>query len=64
MIAVILDIVGSRALDDRAGAQQALDEAVARIERDRPLSASPLRPTVGDEQQGGIYPTSTRRSRR
>ncbi|GAB6859910.1 SatD family protein [Microbacterium xylanilyticum] len=56
MIAVILDIVGSRALDDRAGAQQALDEAVARIERDRPLSASPLRPTVGDEQQG-IYPT-------
>lgn len=56
MIAVILDIVGSRALDDRAGAQHALDDAVARVERDRPLAAQPLRPTVGDEQQG-VYPT-------
>jgi hypothetical protein len=56
VIAVILDIVGSRALDDRAGAQHALDDAIARVERDRPLAAQPLRPTVGDEQQG-VYPT-------
>lgn len=56
MIAVILDIVGSRALEDRSGAQRALDDAIARIEADRPLAASPLRPTVGDEQQG-VYPT-------
>jgi len=56
MIAVILDIVGSRALDDRSGAQRALDDAIARVEADRPLASSPLRPTVGDEQQG-VYPT-------
>lgn len=56
MIAVILDIVGSRALDDRSGAQRALDDAIARVEADRPLASTPLRPTVGDEQQG-VYPT-------
>ncbi|SFR55061.1 SatD family protein [Microbacterium azadirachtae] len=56
MFAVILDIVGSRALDDRTGAQRALDETIARVEKDRPLATSPLRPTVGDEQQG-VYPT-------
>ncbi|MGO4679697.1 SatD family protein [Microbacterium sp. 2MCAF23] len=56
MIAVILDIVGSRGLDDRSGAQHALDDAIARVEADRPLASSPLRPTVGDEQQG-VYPT-------
>ena len=56
MIAVILDIVGSRSLDDRSDAQHALDDAIARVEADRPLAASPLRPTVGDEQQG-LYPT-------
>jgi len=56
MIAVLLDIVGSRSLDDRSGAQRALDDAIARVETDTPLAASPLRPTVGDEQQG-VYPT-------
>ncbi|GAA4489810.1 SatD family protein [Microbacterium panaciterrae] len=56
MIAVILDIVGSRALDDRSGAQLALDDAIARVEADTPLAVQPLRPTVGDEQQG-VYPT-------
>lgn len=56
MIAVILDIVGSRALDDRSAAQRALDDAITRVERDQPLATNPLRPTVGDEQQGA-YPT-------
>ncbi|MDR2322162.1 SatD family protein [Microbacterium sp. NPDC089698] len=56
MIAVILDIVGSRSLDDRSDAQHALDDAISRVEADRPLATTPLRPTVGDEQQG-LYPT-------
>lgn len=56
MIAVLLDIVGSRALPDRAGAQRALDDAIARCEADAPLASQPLRPTAGDEQQG-VYPT-------
>ncbi|WP_309067035.1 SatD family protein [Microbacterium sp.] len=55
VIAVIADIVGSRRLEDRADAQRVLDEAIARVERDRPLATRPLTPTVGDEQQG-TYP--------
>jgi hypothetical protein len=53
---VIADIVGSRRLPDRESAQRALDDAIERVERDHPLARQPLRPTVGDEQQG-VYPS-------
>ncbi|MGW9628665.1 SatD family protein [Microbacterium sp. NPDC055521] len=56
VIAVTADIIGSRQLDDRVGAQRHFDAAIARVQRDLPLTAQPLRPTVGDEQQG-VYPT-------
>lgn len=56
MIAVTADIVGSRQLPDRESAQRTLENAVARVERDLPVVDRPLRPTVGDEQQG-VYPT-------
>lgn len=56
MIAVTADMVGSRRLADRAWAQRALDDAVALVESDLPLALRPLRPTVGDEQQG-VYPS-------
>ncbi len=52
VIAVLADIVGSRALDDRTAAQKILDDTIAHVETDLPLAATPLRPTVGDEQQG------------
>lgn len=52
VVAVIADIVGSRKLDDRAGAQRVLDDTITRLERDMPLASQPLTPTVGDEQQG------------
>ncbi|SJN47547.1 Putative uncharacterized protein [Microbacterium esteraromaticum] len=55
VIAVIADIVGSRRLRDRAAAQRMFDETIARVEGTHPLSEHPLRPTVGDEQQG-VYP--------
>lgn len=55
-IVVTADIVGSRRLADRAAAQRAFDEAIDRVERDRPLATARLRPTVGDEQQG-VYST-------
>lgn len=55
-IAVLADIVGSRRLPDRGAAQRALDDAIARVQRDLPVATQPLRPTVGDEQQG-IYST-------
>ncbi|QOC25859.1 hypothetical protein IC744_05755 [Microbacterium hominis] len=55
-VAVIADIVGSRTLPDRAGAQRALEDAVARVEEDLPLAERALRPTVGDELQG-VYPS-------
>lgn len=54
-MAVIADIVGSRKLTDRSGVQRAIDEAVARVERDLPLAERPLLPVVGDELQG-VYP--------
>lgn len=54
-VALITDIVGSRRLADRAGAQIAIDEAVAQVERDAPGALQPLRPTAGDELQG-VYP--------
>jgi hypothetical protein len=52
VVAVISDIVGSRALPDRAVAQRRLDDAIARVEHDLPLATRPLRITVGDEEQG------------
>lgn len=52
VIAVLADIVGSRALDDRSAAQRILDDTIAYVETDLPLATKPLRPTVGDEQQG------------
>jgi hypothetical protein len=54
--AVIADIVGSRRLPDRAAGQRALDATIARVEEEFPLAAHPLRPVVGDEQQG-LYPS-------
>lgn len=55
-VAVIADIVGSRELDDRAGAQRAIVDAVARVEADAPMAAAPLTAVVGDEFQGE-FPT-------
>ncbi|GAA3622619.1 hypothetical protein GCM10022200_00990 [Microbacterium awajiense] len=52
VVAVIADIVGSRTLPDRSAAQRAIDDAVARVERDLPVSQAPLTPVVGDELQG------------
>ncbi|MBN9214097.1 MAG: hypothetical protein ABS62_12280 [Microbacterium sp. SCN 70-200] len=57
-VAVIADIVGSRTLPDRAAAQRALDEAILRVEHDRPLATRPLQPVLGDELQG-TYPDAS-----
>lgn len=51
-VAVIADIVRSRALADRAAAQRILDEAILASERDLPLAEHPLTPVLGDELQG------------
>lgn len=51
-VAVTADIVGSRELADRAGAQREIDAAIRRVEQLAPAALRPLRPTVGDEQQG------------
>lgn len=53
---VIADIVGSRTLADRAGAQREIDAAVVRVEADLPLAVRALEPVVGDELQG-VYPS-------
>ncbi|OZD55537.1 hypothetical protein CH252_06670 [Rhodococcus sp. 06-1477-1B] len=50
--AVIADIVASRRLDDRAGAQRAIADAVATVQSDLPLATAPLAAVVGDELQG------------
>lgn len=55
-VAVTADIIGSRGLRDRTGAQRAFDEAISRVEQDLPVATQGLRPTVGDEQQA-VYPT-------
>ncbi len=55
---VIADIVGSRRLSDRAGAQIALEETIARVEGEQPFAERALTPTVGDELQG-VYPDLT-----
>ncbi|MBN8207037.1 hypothetical protein JF550_13880 [Microbacterium esteraromaticum] len=52
VVAVIADIIGSRRLEDRTAAQRTFDETIARVESEHPLAEQPLRPTVGDEQQG------------
>jgi hypothetical protein len=52
VIAVIVDMVGSRRLSDRAEAQRVLDGAIARVDQQLSVPHEPLRPTVGDEQQG------------
>ncbi len=54
-VAVIADIVGSRRLADREGAQSAIEAAVARVHEAAPDATRALIPTVGDELQG-IYP--------
>jgi hypothetical protein len=56
VVATIADMVGSRRLVDRGDAQRILDSAIAEVEASMPLALEPLRPTVGDEQQG-VYPT-------
>ncbi|REJ04403.1 hypothetical protein DY023_16040 [Microbacterium bovistercoris] len=56
VIAVTADIIGSRQLADREGAQAVFDRAIARVERDLPVELQGMRPTVGDEQQA-VYPT-------
>jgi hypothetical protein len=53
--ALIVDIVGSRRIPDREAAQRALDEALARLQRDLPVALVPLHPIVGDEMQG-VFP--------
>lgn len=50
--AVIVDIVGSRRIADRAAAQRAIDEALQRLTDDGPAADVPLHPIVGDEMQG------------
>lgn len=55
-VAVIADIVGSRTLADRSGAQRSIDDAVVRVDRDVPLAQRILTPIVGDELQG-VYST-------
>lgn len=55
-ITVIADMVGSRRLVDREHAQQVLDRAISRVQRDLPVAERELTPTVGDEQQG-VYPS-------
>jgi hypothetical protein len=55
MYALIGDVVGSRDLPDRAGAQRRIAEVLAEVSAAAP-GAQPLEPTVGDEFQGA-YPT-------
>jgi hypothetical protein len=50
--ALIADIVGSRALADRASAQAELEDALAQVAAAEPVAEQPLLPTVGDELQG------------
>ncbi len=55
-VAVIADIIGSRALPDRSAAQREFARLFAEVEEAMPLAAEPLRATVGDEFQA-VYPT-------
>ncbi|MFJ6678951.1 SatD family protein [Microbacterium sp. NPDC091382] len=58
-VAVIADIVGSRSLPDRAGAQRAIVGSSHQAHTDHRVAASPLSPTVGDEFQA-VYPDLSR----
>lgn len=51
-VAVIADIIGSRALPDRSGAQRDIEATLARVEHDHPVAVTPVAATVGDEFQG------------
>lgn len=51
LYAVIGDLVGSRHLPDRGGAQRAVGDALAHVNAQLPL-AQPFEATVGDEFQG------------
>jgi hypothetical protein len=51
-VVTIADIVGSRLLEDRSGAQAAIESAIARVDDDLPLARHRLAATVGDEFQG------------
>jgi hypothetical protein len=53
MFTVIGDVVGSRSLKDRASAQQAIVDALARVTSTM-SPAQRLEPTFGDEIQGGF----------
>lgn len=53
--AVIADIVGSRGLSDRAGAQRAIAAAAEQVHADHAVASAPLAATVGDEFQA-VYP--------
>ncbi|AZS43422.1 hypothetical protein BWL13_00977 [Microbacterium oleivorans] len=57
-VAVIADIVGSRTLADRAGAQRSIVATAGRVHADHPVAASALAATVGDEFQS-VYRTLT-----
>jgi DNA-binding CsgD family transcriptional regulator len=54
-VAVIMDIVGSRLLLQRDVAQHELDAVLRDIHATHPLAVEPLRPIVGDEEQG-VFP--------
>ena len=54
-VAVIADIVGSRTLADRAGAQRAIIDTSRQVHDDHPVAESPLAPTVGDEFQAVFH---------
>jgi hypothetical protein len=53
MFTLIGDIVGSRKIPDRSLAQQAISDALSRV-NDALDTTQPLEPTVGDEVQGGF----------
>ncbi|PPF37786.1 SatD family protein [Rathayibacter sp. AY1A3] len=55
VVAVLLDLVTSRSLVDRAGAQREIERGFAEVEAAVP-AIQPLHPTVGDEFQA-IYPS-------
>ncbi|CAL4859381.1 SatD family protein [Microbacterium sp. MM2322] len=54
-VAVIADIVGSRDLVDRAGAQRSIVATAHQVHADHPVTTSPMTATVGDEFQA-VYP--------
>lgn len=56
VVAILSDIVGSRALRDREAAQRAIDERIAVVDDEGPAALQPLRATAGDEHQG-LYAT-------